>query len=255
MNMLELVQMDLKYQKSLLKRYRGELKRLPEGNLLMIKTHDSIEYYKVEKGSGKRKYINKREFELVNLLKRRKFLEKTINVIVKNMEAEKKLIKKYMPYDYNSVMNMIPKTYRFDMSSKHQEQNFKKYADGRFHETTKGLKVRSKVEAVICELLYAANLEFAYEEELVLFSKDGKKLIFHPDFSFTNLITGEKFYWEHLGMLGDEKYKEMNLEKLFIYAENGILPGLNLFITADSLDGKMDVRAIMRTIGIIKGLI
>ena len=64
-----------------------------------------------------------------------------------------------------------------------------------------------------------------------------------PDFVFT-LPSGEKIYWEHLGMLGVKKYSVQWLKKLIFYHWLGITQGVNLIITADDCNGVIDPAAV-----------
>jgi hypothetical protein len=97
--------------------------------------------------------------------------------------------------------------------------------DGRFleerliHRTRKGINVRSKSEVIIADLLYSKGVEFTYERELVL---GGSKRL--PDFTIEDADTGETYYWEHLGMLNDDRYHRKWEEKLAWYASHGIRP-------------------------------
>ena len=47
-------------------------------------------------------------------------------------------------------------------------------------------------------------------------------------------------------MLGVEQYRKSALRKLNTYIENGIIPSVNLIITAETLDGSIDVNSIVR---------
>jgi hypothetical protein len=68
-----------------------------------------------------------------------------------------------------------------------------------------------------------------------------------PDFTIEDDDTGEIYYWEHLGMLGDPGYKRRWNEKEQWYRDNGILPqdeggGTNgtLITTRDDPKGGID---------------
>lgn len=81
----------------------------------------------------------------------------------------------------------------------------------KIYSTKKGDMVRSKSEVIIANLLYYSGLEYVYEKELVY--DDGKM---RPDFTVTT-PQGKTIYWEHLGMLGTEKYDEIWLAKKRVY--------------------------------------
>ncbi|MDD1498566.1 AAA family ATPase [Agrobacterium sp. CNPSo 3708] len=74
------------------------------------------------------------------------------------------------------------------------------YESGKIHEALSGDMVRSKSEVIIANLLHQAGVPFTYEEPL--YAADGT--FFLPD--FTLRVGGEKYYWEHWGMLSDEGY-------------------------------------------------
>ena len=75
------------------------------------------------------------------------------------------------------------------------------YEEGKIHEVLVGDMVRSKSEVIIANLLTAAGIPFRYE--VPLFAPDGT--LYLPDFTID--WRGKKFFWEHVGMLHDTKYK------------------------------------------------
>ena len=117
--------------------------------------------------------------------------------------------------------------------------------DGRTQITSRGLKVRSKSEAAICEILYANGIEFRYEEIMYI---NGRKVI--PDFTIRRKSDGKIFYWEHCGMMDDPAYLNRYHEKIGLYEFGGIVPWDNLILTYDN-DGNIDlsyIEAIVRTV-------
>jgi hypothetical protein len=78
----------------------------------------------------------------------------------------------------------------------------------------------SKSEVIIADALAAAGIEYAYE--LPLIGSDGTRR--YPDFTIEDADTGETWFWEHLGMLGDAEYDQKWVAKLAWYRSNGILP-------------------------------
>jgi len=103
-------------------------------------------------------------------------------------------------------------------SSKEFHQEIGRYLGVRKHlldkiyRTQNGEFVRSKSELIIASNLFSEGLKYSYEKPL--FYKDGEKPIY-PD--FTLQIGGEDYYWEHLGLIGDEKYDMDWTFKLDIY--------------------------------------
>lgn len=87
-----------------------------------------------------------------------------------------------------------------------------KYDLERIHKTVDGNLVRSKSEVIICDLLARSGLKYEYERKLEY--APGK--VINPDFTII-LANGKELYWEHIGMLGNEKYSERWSEKMDIY--------------------------------------
>lgn len=120
--------------------------------------------------------------------------------------------------------------------------------------TSSGFAVRSKTELMIAEMLNFAGISFTYEKPLRLKTPEGMYVTVHPDFTFRDRYGGY-VYWEHFGMLGDRRYREKTMNKLTTYIENGIVPSINLVMTAETLDGALDAGTITRTIEMIKGML
>lgn len=92
-----------------------------------------------------------------------------------------------------------------------------KHLLNKIHQTESGIWVRSKSEVIIANILYRSEIPFEYEEKLYYASGKWKE----PDFTIT--LNGKTWYWEHLGLLGDERYNEGWAEKKEIYQQMGII--------------------------------
>lgn len=127
--------------------------------------------------------------------------------------------------------------------------------DRLIHRTARGEAVRSKSEVIIANLLDAAGVDYRYEEKLEI----GGVTKF-PDFTIDDDDTGVKYYWEHLGMLSDERYRRRWNEKLKWLRGHGIVPREEgggeegtLIVTRDSDDGGIDSEAVSKLIGELFG--
>lgn len=98
----------------------------------------------------------------------------------------------------------------------------------------RGDRVRSKSEKIIADKYFRRGVPYRYEFPLTL--KDGKKeVIRRPDFLVLDKRTRKEYIHEHFGKVDDPDYAQHQLlEKLELYAENGIFPGVNLLITMES---------------------
>lgn len=107
------------------------------------------------------------------------------------------------------------------------------------HITRNGIRVRSKNELIITQILdYLVPGAWEYEEELVLGG-----IPIRPDFTIRT-PDGRTVFWEHLGMLDDAGYAASWERRRALYTEHGITEGggpRGVLFTTDDRDG-VDVR-------------
>lgn len=99
------------------------------------------------------------------------------------------------------------------------------YEEGKIHRALTGQMLRSKSEVIIANILFEREIPFSYE--VPLFASDGT--FYLPD--FTIKFAGEEWYWEHLGMLHNESYREHWAKKKAWYEKHGFAS--NLIITQE----------------------
>lgn len=108
----------------------------------------------------------------------------------------------------------------------------------KIHITSEGVRVRSKSELIIAELLYIQDIPFRYEEMLTIANRK-----FAPDFTILR-EDGALVYWEHCGMPNNPAYMASHKDKLSKYEAAGIVPWKNLIITYDEPDGTLNIGII-----------
>ena len=111
--------------------------------------------------------------------------------------------------------------------------------------TEKGDYVRSKSEYIIANRLNKKGIPYHYEQKLAF---EHGFLRYYPDFTILKPTTLETYYWEHFGMMDDEKYFTSTKKKLDIYAEYDIFPGTNLILTFETAQSPLTVEHIDRQI-------
>ncbi|AXV39097.1 AAA family ATPase [Methanobacterium sp. BAmetb5] len=89
--------------------------------------------------------------------------------------------------------------------------------DRLINRTLRGEDVRSKSELIIANILYHYGIDYEYEGVLEF---DGE--VRRPDFIIEDDDSGEFYYWEHLGMLNNLRYKQNWEKKKEWYYKNGI---------------------------------
>jgi len=110
------------------------------------------------------------------------------------------------------------------------------YEEGKIHHTLADYMVRSKSEVIIANILFDRNIPFKYE--VPLFASDGTFYI--PDFTIT--WNGEQWYWEHLGLLDREDYRNHWQTKKEWYTK--YFPG-RLITTTESTTLSKDAKDIV----------
>ena len=123
------------------------------------------------------------------------------------------------------------------------------------YRTDRGELVRSKSEWIIADKLHAADIDYQYEQPLML---GGTERL--PDFTIVDDESGETWYWEHNGLLDDIGYRNRWKRKLAAYRQEGILPlseggGANgtLLVTQEQNGTPLDPSAINKNIDAILG--
>lgn len=91
--------------------------------------------------------------------------------------------------------------------------------EGLIHRTAAGVAVRSKSEVIVADALTAAGHFYHYEAPLTLSGHTR-----YPDFTINDEVSGRTVYWEHLGMLENERYRRDWERKLAWYRAGGVLP-------------------------------
>ena len=86
----------------------------------------------------------------------------------------------------------------------------------------RGEPMLSKNEVIIANCLnkYKKQITYAYEDKLKL---DNSERTIKPDFTIDSLVTGKRFYWEHLGMMTKTDYREKWQKKLQGYLDDGFV--------------------------------
>ncbi len=102
-----------------------------------------------------------------------------------------------------------------------------------------GLRVRSKSEILIADILDEMSIPFLYEKPLRL-----KHGMVHPDFTLLNVKIRKEVYWEHFGMMDDKEYRDEALLKIREYEANGLYQYDSAIWTFESGKCPMNTRAI-----------
>ena len=220
----------LKHYETEISTIKKELRGLPAGALVIRGT-----YYCVKDGSSERGIT--RDREKVRQLARKAYLSQRL----KNLEWNYSLIitpfqlfKTEDPMEIiaglSSACRSLPLHCFFHPSVQQlQESPFSSdasHSDGLIYLTDSGLRVRSKSERTIANLLDCFDVPYRYEAALTLGGK-----VRYPDFTIFRPFDGKLFLWEHFGLMDNEDYRKKVSEKLALYAQGGFFPFDRLICT------------------------
>lgn len=250
-NEYERIAAELVERKQLLE---NELKDLPDGELYARRAGSSLCCYRRFPKSGNRKKERRvgigKDPEMVSALVRKKYVTEALNRIEDDIVASESLLKTYIPFDENSVMDdfigkypeladcIFYDTENYDewASSYTPQSDF--YAEGLTSTASDGTSRRSLGEILIGTKLRQYNIPYRYEAPV------HPDLRWVPDFTIRRPKDWKKLYWEHFGKVSDLEYMRHNITKIEDYASVGIVPWDNLIITYSREDGGINEKLI-----------
>lgn len=218
-----------------------ELKKLPEGKLLITRNG---KYQKWYAGDGHKKvYIPKRNRRFAEQLAQKNYLmsklqnlrneKQALDACLQILEEKKNQIEEMPPSDseYAQLLSSyfsVTDDALIQWAAEDYNRNTN-YPEHLIHKTSSGILVRSKSEAMIERFLYTNRIPFRYECALCL-----DPMIFYPDFTIMHPKTREIYYWEHFGRMDDISYSEKAFAKLRTYAAHGLIPSVQLITTYET---------------------
>lgn len=236
-NLLEFALLEKETYEARIKAFEAELETLPEGRLARKNVKGKTYFYR--RLNDNEYYIKKTENELVAKLNRKKFLQASLKILKKGLRTQSTFIKSFNPYSSTETADNLTIQYPIWDNCDYPKNPF--HPEKLIHVTSNGQKVRSKSEVLIANNLDLLNIEFHYEQELVI---NGNK--FYPD--FTIKTTKGIIYWEHFGLMGNSDYRNSLLRKQASYLDNNLIPFINIIYTYDNEDGSINSLAINRII-------
>ncbi|MBR3465580.1 MAG: hypothetical protein IKH23_10955 [Clostridiales bacterium] len=199
----------------------------PEGSLRAAKRPNGYQYYQmVEPHDTIGMYITRNNTILASQLAQKEYDSKLLAVLEKQLKSINRFLNTYNPDEVFKVFEslsdsrklLVTPEYLTDeeyvkqwLSTPYRKLPFK--ADDPEYYTEKHERVRSKSEIIIANTLKSYNIPYRYECPVY----EDEIPIGAPDFNCLNVRLRKEYYWEHLGMIGDEKYVNRNISKLEKY--------------------------------------
>ena len=218
------------------------LKDTPNKKIMASKSNGSTQYYWVDWKTKERKYVSVSEKRLLRNVAQRDYekvvnrklcslkstLEKFINkydideiyaVYNKMSEGKKALVTPIEEVDEVYIKNWLNDTY--DPMG---------FMDNTEFYSSNGVRVRSKSELIIANLLEQYEIPYKYERPIQLRGLGSVR----PDFICLNKRKRSEFVWEHFGMMDNGEYANKNISKLNMYQQNGYYLGENMIASFET---------------------
>ena len=226
------------------------LKTLPEGDLSIGHCTNSTKWFITI--NQKQHYLKKREIGLAKKLALKKYVKLKIKALEASL-AEIKLHETKTTKAQVALNNLLNDNAYIELLSDYLGKlkseatvwanadypKNTKHPESLVHPTVGGLMVRSKSESMIAIALSEQQIPFRYENLITI-----DDATFAPDFTILHPQTGQIMYWEHFGLMEDEKYLNDFSHKIMCYAKNQIYLGENLIATFETSDCPLDYQSI-----------
>ena len=270
MNFEKLLRKELEIEKEFLNQYKRGQESLVNYNSYRLSEKDNKRYYIVDRRNRQERRLTEDQFYIVRNLRKQKLCQTGVKVLERNLKALERLAEVYRPYDPAALEETFSPAYRAKPEELEVMRDQLASSGQRFtqsenphhpehlkHITSFGLIVRSRIEAAAAELAYNAGYYIMYEKRITLYDEEGNPYVVYPDFILCDNENSPDvtwIYWEHLGLLDMEDYRERTMMKLKLFPQNGILPGRNLILTTDGMNQSIDLLAIRNVLDTIPAL-
>ena len=231
-------------------------RNLPDHRIIVSKSNGCDQYYYVDRKTRERRYIKAGEVEMIRKTVQRDY-ETEVN---KKLKKNKRLLESFLAqYDFSEIGGIYSKM--ADSRKKlvvpvvePEESYVEKWKsvlydpmpidnDTVFY-SEKGVRVRSKSEVLIANMLEQRGIPYRYEFPLRL-KKAG---YVRPDFMCLNVKTRKELFWEHFGMMDNESYVNNCMTKIANYETEGFFPGKDLIFTFETSQHPVSSVVIKNTI-------
>lgn len=233
-------------------------KKVPEGATLRAAKHDNtFQYFIKTSESGKNgKYLCRNNRRQAEILAQIEYDKKLVIILRKQLSCMKKygevfcgdpfaLAINKMAYGKRDLVKMpYESNDNYVISWLNQEYKGMSFGEG-FPEyyTRRGLRVRSKSEVIIADMLDELAVPFLYEKPLNMGG-----LTVHPDFTLLNLNERKEVYWEHFGMMDDIEYRNNAFSKIQRYELYGHYQYSSVIWTFETSVIPLNTRSIRKMI-------
>ena len=219
-----------KKYKEELKAINAELEQLPPGRLVQKGKYFFQVIDQKEIGITKKSELIKQYYRKRYVLTRKDQLERNMPNTSRYLKSHQDTLPTELIDSFSSSYQQLPlSSYYHPTVEKWLEEPVeenKLYPENRKFPTRNNIKVRSKSEQTIGNLLEEYGLLYRYDVAFKL----GTQTKF-PDFIIMNPFNGKVFIWEHFGALNQPEYMAKMNEKMSMYSAYDYHPFENIIYT------------------------
>jgi hypothetical protein len=234
----------------------SKLKNLPDSRIIVTKSNGCDQYYWLDKETKSRKYAKVEEMQALKNVAQRDYEMEISKKLKRNREEIIRFLKKYNVDEIETIYSRMadarkkliipvvePNELFVEKWKNVEYEPMPIFDDTEFY-SNNGIRVRSKSELIIANLLEQKEIPYRYEYQINLRGVGTVR----PDFMCLNIRTREEFIWEHFGMMDSVKYANKTVEKINSYEQNGYFPGKNLIMTFETSQCAISSNIIQKTI-------
>ena len=222
----------------------ASVQKAPEGSLRVADRKKYYQYYRrTDPKDTIGLYIKKRDHELARQLAQKDYDREILNEAKRELVLVNKftdhLQKHNLTHLYDDLKParkvLVDPIYKDDERYV-REWRTEQYAPLSFEYNTdefikkSGVRVRSKSELIIANMLEQYEIPYRYEYPLRLRGKDPVR----PDFLCLNIKQRREYIWEHFGMMDSIAYANRNIDKIAKYELSGYHAGKNMIMTFET---------------------
>ena len=230
------------------------LQRAPEGRLRISAQGETPRFYHVvETGDHTGRYISVKEQPLARKLAQKAYDLEVLRLAQEELDAleqwERRTPARVMEEVYDSLsplrQSLVAPLVQTDEEFLREWESVTWDKDWYRKEkpsypTNRGEMTRSRIEALIADMLDRNGWPYRYEYPIRL--DDGERMrVYHPDFMILDVRNRREILLEHFGLLHVEEYRRQMIEKLQRYEQNGYREGVDIIYTFECEEKPLDL--------------
>lgn len=237
----------------LITRLKKDIAKAPEGMLRISPRKTYTQYYWRKNPSDRNGiYIHKDNMKLAVDLAQRDYNKKLLNIIEEEQHLANEYCRLLKEKPLEAAYDSLNR-YKQELVTSLEDEKAKRIALWKAQQYEKmpidattefysnnGIRVRSKSELIIANMLEQYDVPYKYEKPIIL---KGIGTV-HPDFTCLNTRTHKEIVWEHFGMMDNEAYASKNIIKLNTYNQNGYYIGKNMIASFETSQNPLSSRFV-----------